>query len=84
MKVWVNTSYHGKADNRANGYTVYRGVVFYLNTTELGAPWFRPTGRKRTFRCMKDPYVGIWDPPTWVYTRQEGHWYRWLELPIGY
>ena len=84
VKVWVNTSYHGKADNRANGYTVYRGVIFYLNTNELGAPWFKPTGRKRTFRCMKDPYVGIWDPPTWIYTRQEGHWYRWLELPIGY
>ena len=84
VKVWVNTSYDGKADNRANGYTVYRGVIFYLNTNELGAPWFKPTGRKRTFRCMKDPYVGIWDPPTWIYTRQEGHWYRWLELPIGY
>lgn len=84
VKVDVNTT-HGQGEAcEALGYVEYRGVIFFLGDfrTRQGVSnkYFKTTGRKRTFQNGGARYVG----PTWTYSFSEGHWYRWIEFPVGW
>lgn len=82
--VQVTTSYsQGKVRDGVCGYVEYRGIIFYIASDEADSRYLTPTGGKRTFNYGPKP-IGIWDPPTWLYTLSCGHWYRWLELPRGF
>ena len=88
VKVDINTTHRQGEACEALGYVEYRGVIFFLGDfgTRQGVneKYFKPTGSKRTFLNGGKRYIGIWDPPTWTYSFSEGHWYRWIEFPVGW
>jgi len=71
----------------AVGYVEYRGRIFFLYYPVEDSTFLRRHGDKeRSFKCHipKGPIIEIWDPETWIYTKQQGHWYRWMEFPRGF
>ena len=84
--VQVTTTYYPQTfSNGTHGFVEYNGRIFFLCLPhdEIDERFFRLTGEKRFFKHKEQPCT-IWDPPTWIYTRQQGHWYRWMELPKGF
>ena len=83
--VQVETTYKQQSFVKAEGYVEYRGRYFFLhmpvNETD---GYFRKTVQTKIFRHVYLPPWARQDPPTWLYTKQQGHWYRWMELPNGF
>lgn len=83
--VEVTTTFYSKTFSKAEGYAKYRGRIFFICTpVDEDDGHFRKTGHTKIFNQKNMPECVIWDPPTWIYTKQQGHWYRWLEYPNGY
>ena len=81
----VRSTYYKQTFSQAEGYAEYRGRIFFICLpVDEGDGHLRKTGRTKIFNQRNKPEATIWDPPTWIYTKQQGHWYRWLELPNGY
>ena len=84
VKVDVNTTHHKGEACEAWGYIEYRGVIFFLNSKVEEHIFIEPVDGKRRFKDGGARYEGIWDPPTWIYSFEEGYWYRWIEHPVGW
>lgn len=84
VKIDVNLTHHTGEACDAWGYIEYRGVIFFLNNKVEEHHFIEPAGGKRRFKDGGARYIGIWDPPTWIYSFSEGHWYRWIEHPVGW
>ncbi len=84
VKVDVNITHRKGEACEAWGYIEYRGVIFFLNSKVEEHLFIEPSGSKRRFKNGGARYVGIWDPPTWIYFFAEGYWYRWIEFPLGW
>lgn len=84
VKVGINTTHHKGEACDAWGYIEYRGIIFFLNSKVEEHIFVEPADGKRRFKDGGARYVGIWDPPTWIYSFSEGHWYRWIEYPVGW
>lgn len=82
----VTTTYHPDAFSNAEGYVKYRGRIFFLvyPVDELKEYFERREGLGDLFKYRKIPSDARRDPPTWIYTKQQGVWYRWMELPNGF
>ena len=82
----VTTTYHPDAFSGAEGYVKYRGRIFFLvyPVDELKEYFERREGHGDLFKYRKIPSDARRDPPTWIYTKQQGVWYRWMELPNGF
>lgn len=88
----INTSveiiptYDQQYFTEAAGYVEYRGRIFFIYYSVTDLTYLRATGKQRPFLQMvqKEQVIGIWDPPIWDYTFQQGHWYRWMEYPNGW
>ena len=82
----VTTTYHPDAFSNAEGYVKYRGRIFFLvyPVDELKDYFERREGHGDLFKYRKIPSDARRDPPTWIYTKQQGVWYRWMELPNGF
>ena len=82
----VTTTYHPDAFSNAEGYVKYRGRIFFLvyPVDELKDYFERREGLGDLFKYRKIPSDARRDPPTWIYTKQQGVWYRWMELPNGF
>lgn len=82
----VTTTYHPDAFSNAEGYVKYRGRIFFLvyPVDELKEYFERREGLGDLFKYRKSPSDARRDPPTWIYTKQQGVWYRWMELPNGF
>lgn len=81
----VTTTYYPDAFNHAEGFVKYRGRIFFLvYPVEDSELLKRKTGKGKLFKYRETPFLTRRDPPTWIYTRQQGHWYRWMELPNGF
>lgn len=68
------------------GFIEYRGCIFFITMPheEIDPRFLRPLDNiGRVFKYREMP-IWIYDPATWTYTYQQGHWYRWRELPRGY
>lgn len=83
--VRVTTTYYPDAFDQAKGFVKYRGRIFFIVYTveDLGLTE-RRDGKKELFKYREIPTWAHYDPPTWIYTKQQGYWYRWMELPNGY
>lgn len=84
VKVDVNITHRKGEACEAWGYIEYRGVIFFLNSKVEEHLFIEPADGKRRFKNGGARYVGIWDPPTWIYSFAEGYWYRWIEFPVGW
>ena len=82
----VTTTYHPDAFSNAEGYVKYRGRIFFLvyPVDELKEYFERREFYGDLFKYRKIPSHARRDPPTWIYTKQQGVWYRWMELPNGF
>lgn len=84
----VTTTYHPDAFSGAEGYVKYRGRIFFLvyPVDELKDYFERREGLGvgDLFKYREIPSDARRDPPTWIYTKQQGVWYRWMELPNGF
>ena len=84
----VTTTYHPDAFSGAEGYVKYRGRIFFLvyPVDELKDYFERREGLGvgDLFKYRKIPSDARRNPPTWIYTKQQGVWYRWMELPNGF
>lgn len=82
----VTTTYHPDAFSNAEGYVKYRGRIFFLvyPVDELKDYFERREGHGDLFKYREIPSDARRDPPTWIYTKQQGVWYRWMELPNGF
>lgn len=84
----VTTTYHPDAFSGAEGYVRYRGRIFFLvyPVDELKEYFERREGLGvgDLFKYREIPSDARRDPPTWIYTKQQGVWYRWMELPNGF
>lgn len=84
----VTTTYHPDAFSNAEGYVKYRGRIFFLvyPVDELKEYFERREGLGvgDLFKYREIPSDARRDPPTWIYTKQQGVWYRWMELPNGF
>lgn len=84
----VTTTYHPDAFSNAEGYVKYRGRIFFLvyPVDELKDYFERREGLGvgDLFKYREIPSDARRDPPTWIYTKQQGVWYRWMELPNGF
>ena len=84
VKVAVNITHRKGEACDAWGYIEYRGVIFFLNSKAEEHLFIESADGKRRFKDGGERYVGIWDPPTWIYSFSEGYWYRWIEFPVGW
>lgn len=83
--VQVVTTYNPQTFVEAEGYVVYRGRYFFLRMpVDITNGYFRKTGHTKKFRQKDLPPCARRDSPTWIYTKQQGYWYRWMELPNGF
>lgn len=82
----VTTTYHPDAFSNAEGYVKYRGRIFFLvyPVDELKDYFERREGHGDLFKYREIPTWARRDPPTWIYTKQQGVWYRWMEYPNGF
>ena len=84
----VTTTYHPDAFSNAEGYVKYRGRIFFLvyPVDELKEYFERREGLGvgDLFKYREIPSDARRDLPTWIYTKQQGVWYRWMELPNGF
>lgn len=81
----VETYYPEAFSDGALGFVAYRGRIFFLQEPSVDEHFFRPLKKDHhLFRYGKIPEWGRKDPNTWIYTRQQGQWYRWMELPHGW
>lgn len=80
----ITTSYRQGKVNEAYGYVKYRGCYFFLDGQDTDNHYFQSTRKTKKFEYLGPKSPGIWDPPTWMYSYSEGHWYRWMELPLGF
>ena len=84
----VTTTYHPDAFSGAEGYVKYRGRIFFLvyPVDDLKDYFERREGLGvgDLFKYREIPSDARRDPPTWIYTKQQGVWYRWMELPNGF
>lgn len=83
--VQVTTTFHPDAFYHAEGYVKYRGRIFFLvyPVEDLGL-LKRREGKGDLFKYREIPTWARRDPPTWIYTKQQGSWYRWMEYPNGF
>ncbi|MBR1549242.1 MAG: carboxypeptidase regulatory-like domain-containing protein [Bacteroidales bacterium] len=81
----VTTTYHPDAFDHDEGYVKYRGRIFFLvyPVEDLGL-LKRREGKGDLFKYREIPTWARRDPPTWIYTKQQGAWYRWMEYPKGF
>lgn len=81
----VTSTYHSDAFDDAVGYVKYRGRIFFLvyPVEDLGL-LKRREGKGDLFKYREIPTWARRDPPTWIYTKQQGSWYRWMEYPNGF
>lgn len=69
----------------AYGFVEYRGRIFFLCfPVDTNSPYLRGTSKEQLFKQITLPPWFRQDSPTWIYTMQQRHWYRWMELPFGY
>ena len=81
----VETYYPEAFSDGTLGFVAYRGRLFFLQEPSVDERFFRPLKKDCTlFKYKEVPVFGRKDPSTWIYTRQQGHWYRWMELPNGW
>lgn len=84
----VSTTYHSDAFSGAEGYVKYRGRIFFLvyPVDDLKDYFERREGLGvgDLFKYREIPSDARRDPPTWIYTKQQGVWYLWMELPNGF
>ena len=84
----VTTTYHPDAFSNAEGYVKYRGRIFFLvyPVDELKDYFERreSLGVGDLFKYREIPSDARRNLPTWIYTKQQGVWYRWMELPNGF
>lgn len=84
--VQVVTTYYPEAfSDGTQGFAAYRGRIFFLQEPIDDERFFRRLQKKHhLFKYGEIPAWGRKDPATWIYTLQQGHWYRWMELPKGF
>ena len=84
--VQVVTTYYPEAfSDGTQGFAAYRGRIFFLQEPIDDERFFRRLQKKHhLFKYGEIPAWGRKDPATWIYTLQQGHWYRWMELPNGW
>lgn len=82
----VTETYYPQSFVDAEGFVRYRECVFFLiyPPVEATDAYIRKTDRSEFFLQKDPPLAARHDPPTWIYTMQQGHWYRWMELPNGW
>lgn len=83
--VSITTTPNPLSFTEAYGFVEYRGRVFFLCHPIIESTFLCP--RKGHHRLFKQKNLPPWfrrDPPTWIYTYQQGHWYRWMEYPNGF
>ena len=84
--VQVVTTYYPEAfSDGTQGFAAYRGRIFFLQEPIDDERFFRRL--KKDHHLFKYGEIPVWgrkDPATWIYTRQQGHWYRWMEFPKGF
>lgn len=86
VDVWSTFDPQAYADG-VYGFVEYRGCIFFITTPpdHIDARFLRPIeNAQRKFKYIPLPPYAHNDPETWGYTLQQGHWYRWQELPYGY
>lgn len=84
--VQVVTTYYPEAfSDGTQGFAAYRGRIFFLQEPIDDERFFRRLKKDHhLFKYGKIPAWGRKDPATWIYTLQQGHWYRWMEFPKGF
>lgn len=84
--VQVVTTYYPEAfSDGTQGFAAYRGRIFFLQEPIDDERFFRRLQKyHHLFKYGEIPAWGRKDPATWIYTLQQGHWYRWMELPKGF
>ena len=84
--VQVVTTYYPEAfSDGTQGFAEYRGRTFFLQEPIDDERFFRRLQKDHhLFKYGEIPAWGRKDPATWIYTLQQGHWYRWMELPKGF
>ena len=84
--VQVVTTYYPEAfSDGTQGFAAYRGRIFFLQEPIDDERFFRRLQKDHhLFKYGEIPAWGRKDPATWIYTLQQGHWYRWMELPKGF
>lgn len=81
----VTTYYPETFSDGTLGFVAYRGRIFFLQEPSVDERFFRPLIKESSlFRYKEIPAFGHRDPETWIYTHQQGHWYRWMEYPNGF
>lgn len=84
--VQVVTTYYPEAfSDGTQGFAAYRGRIFFLQEPIDDERFFRRL--KKDHHLFKYGEIPVWgrkDPATWIYTLQQGHWYRWMEFPKGF
>ena len=82
----VVTTFYPQSFIDAEGFVRYRECVFFLGYPPVDGDdaYFRKTDRTESFLQKDLPLVAQRDPETWIYTKQQGVWYRWMELPNGF
>lgn len=81
----VTTTFYPDAFSHAEGFVRYRGRIFFLAyPVEDSGLLKRRTGKGKLFKYRKLPAFVHRDLPTWIYTEQQGYWYRWMEFPNGF
>ncbi len=85
--VQVVTTYYPEAFSDGTlGFVAYRERIFFLQEPSVDERFFRPLKKAPLlFKYKEIPvFIGCQDPATWIYTHQQGHWYRWMEYPNGF
>lgn len=82
----VVTTYYPEAFSDGTlGFVAYRGRIFFLQEPIDDERFFRRLKKgHHLFKYGEIPTWGRKDPATWIYTHQQGHWYRWMEYPNGF
>lgn len=82
----VVTTFFPQSFIDAEGFVRYHECVFFLGYPPVDGDdaYFRKTDRTESFLQKDLPFGAHRDPETWIYTNQQGHWYRWMELPNGW
>jgi hypothetical protein len=86
VDVWSTYDPQTYADG-TYGFVEYRGCIFFITMPpdHIDPRFLRLIeNAQRKFRYLPLPPFARYDPETWSYTCQQGHWYRWRELPNGY
>lgn len=81
----VTTYYPETFSDGTLGFVAYRGRIFFLQEPIDNERFFRRLKKgHHLFKYGEIPTWGRKDPATWIYTLQQGHWYRWMEFPKGF